>query len=74
MTWKKTGRAVPETSATLPIFNFSNGLLDCTTKRLILAPLRPENLFFHYCDIDHMEVVYLKSGAKNLPKEKILNI
>ena len=28
-------------------------------KGLILAPLRPENLFFHHRDIDHMKVVVI---------------
>ena len=31
--------------------------LDCTHKGLILAPLRPENLFLHHRDIHHMKVV-----------------
>ena len=45
-----------------PLFtaaDLHNGLLDCTYKGLILAPLRPENLFFHHRDIDHMKVVVI---------------
>ena len=43
-----------------PLFaaaNLHNGLLDRTNKGLILAPLRPENLFLHHRDIHHMKVV-----------------
>ena len=43
-----------------PLFapaDLHNGLLDRAHKGLILAPLRPENLFFHHRDIHHMKVV-----------------